>query len=226
MSKKIVSYGIILFTKKENTSKFCIFQRRDTYAYSDFIQGFCFGVSAIEFASSLMTIEEKERIKEYSFDELWDDLGYQCLERKEYAKEKFLDSYEIVSRIKSSKCVKLQWGFPKGKPNKFETSKECALREFEEETCFSRNDIELWDIGPICETFQGYDGRTYETYYYIAETDRELPVKYVYYLNAIRKKTISSESLDLKWVTFEEAELLLSPRHQIILKKVLQIISQ
>lgn len=224
MSKKIISYGIILFTKQE-TLKFCIFQRRDTYAYNDYIQGLYHSNQAIEYASSLMTIEEKERIKEYSFDELWDDLGYVRSDRKEYAREKFLDSYETVSRIKSMDCIKLQWGFPKGKPDKNESPTDCALREFEEETGFSRNDIELWDIGPVCETFQGYDNRNYETYYYIAECHRELPIKYKYFTNAIRKKTISSESLDLKWVNFDEAGLLLSPQHQIILKKVIQIIS-
>jgi 8-oxo-dGTP pyrophosphatase MutT (NUDIX family) len=267
LDKKIKSYGIILFHRQKDKIKFCIYNRRDTYAYYDYLLGFydpriytpsggpleinssnpndSTEVSSIDANSekelcvsdrlallaSLMTSEEKDRIRNHSFDELWGDLFvnkyiYPYIERKEEAREKFESSKERVLKIKSGSSIKgTGWGFPKGKQNKNELPKDCAFREFEEETGFTKHECELWDIGPICETFIGYDWRTYESYYYIAETKKEFQTRYITTPKSIRKLTVSSETYDLKWVTFEESEEYLCPRHQIILKKVLALIS-
>lgn len=238
----IKSYGIILFTK--NTSgkiKYCIYNRRDTYAYYDYLRGFYDPrispytkqiSDRLMLLGSLMTQEEKDRIRDHTFDELWEDLFvnkyiYPYIDCKEEAKNKFQLTRDNLLKIKSSKNIKdTGWGFPKGKPNeKSELPKDCAFREFEEETGFSRHDCELWDIGPICEKFVGYDCRTYETYYFIAETKYERPIRYLSTPKSIRKLTISSESYDLKWATYEEAQLLLCPRLNIVLKKVNGIVT-
>lgn len=236
--KKIKSYGIILFTRQKNKIKFCIYNRRDTYAYYDYLLGFydprMYNINVsdrLSLLASLMTPEEKERIKNHTFDELWDDLFvnkyiYPFIERKEEAREKFERTKESVLKIKSGESVKgTGWGFPKGKQNKNELPKDCAFREFEEETGFTKYECEMWDIGPICETFVGYDWRTYESYYFIAETKKEFPTRYIMTPKAIRKLTVSAETYDLKWVTLEESEEYICPRQQLILKKVLALIS-
>lgn len=235
--KKIKSYGIILFTRE--TNKFCIYNRRDTYAYYDYLRGFYdpriynnMPSDRLLLLGSLMTGEEKERIRTFTFDELWEDLFvnkyiYPYVECKEEARKKFESSKDALLKIKScSTIIDTGWGFPKGKQSdKNELPKDCAFREFEEETGYSRHDCEIWDIGPICETFIGYDGRTYETYYYIAESKKELQVRYIQTPKAIRKLTVSAETYDLKWVTIDESQFYLCPRLQLVLKKVNDLIN-
>jgi 8-oxo-dGTP pyrophosphatase MutT (NUDIX family) len=241
--RKIKSYGIILFTRGSSASsrepKFCIYNRRDTYAYYEYLRGFYDPriinnrlSERLMLLGSTMTSEEKERIRIHTFDELWEDLFvhkyiYPYIECKEEARKKFNYTRENLLKIKSGNCIlDTGWGFPKGKQDdKNELPKECAFREFEEETGYSRNDCEIWDIGPICESFVCYDGRTYETYYYIAESKKEFPVRYITTPKAIRKLTVSSESYDLKWVTYAESQLLLCPRLQLVLKKVVDLIT-
>jgi 8-oxo-dGTP pyrophosphatase MutT (NUDIX family) len=274
--KKIKSYGIVLFHRHKDKIKFCIYNRRDTYAYYDYLLGFydpriytsssysapvtpttyttqsptltmasssetgvlqeekekeiCVS-DRLALLASLMTLEEKERIRNHSFDELWEDLFvnkyiFPYIEKKEEARQKFEFSKERVLKIKSGSNIKdTGWGFPKGKQNKNELPTECAFREFEEETGFTRHECELWDIGPICETFVGYDSRIYETYYYIAETKKDFQTRYIMTPKAIRKLTVSSETYDLKWVTVDDCDEYLCPRQQIVLKKVLALIS-
>ena len=111
-----------------------------------------------------MTIGEVENIKNYSFDELWNMLWlnknikqYQteyeiskgnlqiCYQIFQF--EKILEDAEITTQKK-------KWGFPKGRRNLRETDYNSALREFEEETNFKKEDYSiLRNIKPVEEIF-------------------------------------------------------------------------
>lgn len=62
-----------------------------------------------------------------------------------------------------------EWGFPKGRRNKYETDMECALREFHEETGICHQDVHiLKNISQFREVFTGTDNHTYTHIYYMA----------------------------------------------------------
>jgi 8-oxo-dGTP pyrophosphatase MutT (NUDIX family) len=63
-----------------------------------------------------------------------------------------------------------EWGFPKGRRNKYESEIDCAVREFKEETGYTDDDFVIINkIKPLVEIFIGTNGVTYRHIYYIAE---------------------------------------------------------
>ena len=80
-----------------------------------------------------------------------------------------LDLKYIVSNIKA-KYDTDEWGFPKGRKNRFETDIQCALREFKEESGYTYEDINIInEIAPLIEEFDGTNGIRYRHIYYVAE---------------------------------------------------------
>jgi 8-oxo-dGTP pyrophosphatase MutT (NUDIX family) len=168
--------------------KFLLVQRKHSLGYVDFIRGKykLDNIDGINFLFQHMNREEINKIKNLDFDELWKDLWNNDETKinniqKEYtnAKQKFenlktnneielnLDFYiENVEPIYKSN----EWGFPKGRKSKNENSRDCALREFSEETNIPMNKINLIDeIEPIEENLIGTNGIKYRHIYYIAE---------------------------------------------------------
>lgn len=106
----------------------------------------------------------------------------------------------------------LEWGYPKGRKlrNKPESDKECAIREFCEETGLTETDIKIIDeIEPIIEIMTGTDGRQYVHTYYVAEsiTDKK-PI------------TTSNEINDVDFFTVDQADRIIRDYH-IEKKKIL-----
>ena len=140
----ITSYGIILFSRNESGNiVFLLGQRRDSYAYIEFIRGTYHHRNSLYYLFSQMTPDEVKRIKEHKhkFDTLWEDLwvnhegrlfhyGYARASRS--FNNAMIQLDEILGRIEPG-IKEPQWGFPKGKKHKEETEIECALREFQEE---------------------------------------------------------------------------------------------
>lgn len=63
-----------------------------------------------------------------------------------------------------------EWGFPKGRRNKFESDRTCAIREFKEESAYKDEDFVMIDnIEPLVERFTGTNGVEYRHIYYVAE---------------------------------------------------------
>lgn len=80
-----------------------------------------------------------------------------------------LDLAYIVSVVKAEYAID-EWGFPKGRKNRFETEEECAIREFKEETGYQNEDFRLVkEIAPLVEDFTGTNGVQYRHIYYVAE---------------------------------------------------------
>ena len=107
-----------------------------------------------------------------------------------------------------------EWGFPKGRKNAYESDIQCALREYEEETGYSRNDLNLIkNILPYEEIFTGSNYKSYKHKYFIAKSHESTPSK------PFQKSEVS----DLQWFTLEEALAKIRP-YNIEKKRILELV--
>ena len=165
--------------------QYLLIQRKDTLGYVEFMRGKYDELNKDYIITLLetMTLGEVANIRKYSFDELWNMLWlnknikqYQTeydiskrkftnlLGNKYFQFEKILEDAEITYTEK-------EWGFPKGRRNLRETDYNCALREFEEETNFKKEDYSiLRNIKPVEEIFYGSNNIKYKHIYYIAKS--------------------------------------------------------
>jgi ADP-ribose pyrophosphatase YjhB (NUDIX family) len=231
----IVSYGIILYHINKNNINFLLYHRRDTFEYMDFIRGMWNTEMQIIDLFRLMSVEERKRIREYTFKELWDDLWIQhdCkIYREGYskAKKKYdMIKYKIPYILDNTETSVLSppWGFPKGKKNGYhEDSIKCALREFTEETKIDLNKIDLVHSNSFTENFKGSNNKNYTTHYYIAETKEYNVPKPSSIADCIRKKTLSEEASEIKWFTIDETLDLVDENKKEIIKNILPVIEE
>lgn len=227
----ITSYGLVTFCMVEGEPKFLLYQRRDNYEYVDLVRGNWHTEKKFGDLFISLTFEERERLRLYTFGELWKDLwvgdvrteGYIKAEKKYNAMKHKISEYMLKGI--PSKYSEPPWGFPKGRKSYGKESEvECAIREFAEETKMSIDDVYIWDIKPYQETYKGTDGKIYGTYYYLAESQYEMPIKKIKLHGSIREETVSEEAAEVVWVGFEEACRKLDIRKQLILRKVISLI--
>jgi 8-oxo-dGTP pyrophosphatase MutT (NUDIX family) len=65
--------------------------------------------------------------------------------------------------------METEWEFPKGRRNFLEKDLDCALREFEEETGYSKNKIKVIEnLMPFEEIFIGSNHKSYKHKYFLA----------------------------------------------------------
>lgn len=199
-SDPVSSYGIIAFidknfeynedTKKNLTSleevvcekeyknlKVLMIERRNTMGYDGFVRGKYFNNDQEYILKTYleeMTGEERDKIKNLSFDELWDDLwcNHSCIQFKQdkiksKAKYSKLDIKKLLDDTET-KYNFTEFGFPKGRKNNKENALNCAEREFSEETFYKKTDYTLLDIPPIVENFKGTNNINYKHVYYFA----------------------------------------------------------
>lgn len=177
--------------------KFLMVSRKHSLGYIEFIMG-RYSLSNIDHLTFLiqqMLPSEIKKIKENinNFRELWTDLWGDKSDNPKHATE-YLNSMELFKKInnKHEVDIKLEFlldkieplpiyktpelGFPKGRKNRGETSRECAIREFVEESGYNEDDIKIIDeIQPITEILTGTNGVRYRHIYYLAElvTDKK-----------------------------------------------------
>lgn len=234
-SSSIKSYGLIVFFRDTDSTKFLLIQKRETYEYMTFMKGKWRTRNDVNLLFSKMTKDERYRIRNYTFDELWNDLwisdkysfytsGYNHADRKY---REIRNSIPHLLDSTSSDTTHLPWEFPKGKKSTgFETYVECAFREFYEETGIHTKNVELISgCVPVGEIYVGGDNRKYSTLYYIAEAKELIEPKKFSTPKSIRKMTVSSEAIDAKWMTAEELTPLVSRTRRIVIKKILRLIS-
>ena len=228
----ITSFGLIVFHKLlSGEFHFLLQQRRDTFEYIDFIHGMWKSDGKLSALFTLMSAEERLRIREFTFQELWDDLFVERsskMYREMYpkAKKKYESVRHLIPNVLDTTQTYVDeppWGFPKGKKNHFrEPEIECAVRETEEETRINRDDIEVIPLHKYSEKFQGTNGKTYATYYFLSEMKTNLLPTKMSTPNCIRKDTISEEASEIMWVPYPEACKYLNPRRQLILRETLR----
>ena len=187
----ITSIGIIAFKKVDDTHKYLMICRKDSLGYVDFMRGKypLFNKEYLMNIINEMTVEEKRRILEVDFDVLWKDLwgnllGIQYRGEERTSRDKYNSLKEGIM-IKNKLCTLKslieesttkwetpEWGFPKGRRNYQEKDLTCALREFEEETGYNKNSINIIsNIVPYEEIFTGSNFKSYKHRYFLGLAD-------------------------------------------------------
>jgi ADP-ribose pyrophosphatase YjhB (NUDIX family) len=174
--------------------EFLMVQRKDSLAFVEFIRGkyVLENVSYIKQLLANMTQDETDRLQTKTFSELWKDLwmygsnrcymkeqhdsenklnqlrsGYQLVDCQTQTHQ-WIDMNSIMAEITT--CLpETEWGFPKGRRNLMESDRNCAIREFKEETGIKVNKIRVRYDKPIDEVFTGSNHVRYKHVYYIVE---------------------------------------------------------
>ncbi len=177
--------------------KIVMIRRKDTIGYVEFLRG-KYNIHKYDYIIKLfdmMTKLEKDRILEIrDFDKLRTHLGMtkkNYIYKNEYdsAKIKFntlINNTIMIKNEKMNNKVKLsqleylikkskniwkdtEWGLPKGRKHQKETSINCAVREFLEETGIPKSDITvLVNIKPLEEIYTSFNNVKYRHIYYFA----------------------------------------------------------
>jgi ADP-ribose pyrophosphatase YjhB (NUDIX family) len=217
----ITSYGCIVFRWFRNSLQYLMVQRRDSLAYVEFLRG-KYRLDNVKYISRLlqgMTRDELNRLRDLSFTELWNRLwtgasrnfireqtdadaklthlrnGY-CIGGDSKNEPVSLD--ELMDKISDDECLpETEWGWPKGRRDLMETDRECAVREFWEETGIRPHSIRFLDgLSPVQEEYTGSNGIRYRHVYFLAE--------YVGPYHSTQSRFQSNEIKSVKWMDVTE----------------------
>ena len=225
--KPLVSHGIITYRENSaNQYEYLLVCRKHTFGFIDFMRGkyAINNKNHIKDIINEMTNEEKNSIREKPFIDIWLELwGSQSntyfVNEKIFANEKFNllakgivindDFYNTKSLLDecSMDWKTPEWGFPKGRKNFKECGKDCALREWSEETGYKNEDVELIDnIATFDEVVIGSNYQSYKDSYYLGKFKGVTN-------DSNRIKIQKMELSDAKWCTLEEVCKLVRPYH-------------
>ncbi len=213
----ITSYGVILFTPSEEGLKYLMIRRKDSFGYIDFIRGKYspYNVEQLQNTINEMSNVEKERICTKPFDYLWKQMwggtsNNQFRNEESISSKKFdlitngvvinnvnYTLKELVDKSPTS-WGETEWEFPKGRRNANERDIDCAVREFEEETGYSKDAIDIIDnILPFEEIFVGSNYRSYKHKYFLAYMNNS---QNMYNVQNFQKSEVSK----LEWKSYDE----------------------
>lgn len=233
--RAITSYGVLLFTvvtsNGKNEIRYQIQQRRDSISFQEFIKD-ALPLNEIEMHIGMMSKEERKRCIDYYLKDdprsLWDDLWINHksriykndMERCCKAFRKNMEKYIDLFLDDTKGALENSWGFAKGRKQSNETEKECAFREFEEETTISKDIVQSLKIPEYKELYTGSDGKPYCTVLYIAYVPYipEIHVKTT--PDNIRKTYVSEEVSEIMWCTYSECLQKLDIHKRDILKNL------
>ena len=220
----ILSCGVILCKKQDDIYKVLMINRKDSLCYIDFLRG-KYNLMDLVYVQVLLdkiTIAEKNRLLTDEFDELWkslwkiDALSEEIRSKNDYKEGK--RKYEVLKNgfHRGGEWYKLkemidksdtnyeetEWEFPKGRRNRQEKNKECAIREVQEETNYTKDDYDMiQNIIPLTEEFDAENKVRYKYLYYvgmITNFEKECIID-------TENKSQIQEISNLNWFTKEEA---------------------
>ncbi len=197
-------------------------QRKDSLSFMEFIRG-KYKIEQVEYIKQLlscMTHTERAYLLSKSFEDLWNYVWYQpsiprATTEFTEAKKKFdtlrdgvfigqqLITLELLLTNAPSQYVDPEWGFPKGRRRLHEADQDCAVREFCEETGFTKSDIGvLPNMSPFEEIFFGTNNVLYRHCYYIA---RMIPPTTAHSLTVDPSNLNQAREVRaIRWFSFEE----------------------
>ena len=212
----IISYGIIAY-KYNNLKKlyeFLMIRRKHTHGFNEFIRG-KYSVNNKNLLINLiteMTKKEQDLIICGDFDKLWhylwDNNNDNYLNDYNYSKNKYneligLNTIKHIIDNLEKNWTEPEWGFPKGKKDINELNCGCALREWNEESGISVNNIKIINnISTFKEIYIASNHLTYQTNYYLAECNN---------VSLNINKCDKNEVSDIKWLTLDECIKLIRP---------------
>jgi 8-oxo-dGTP pyrophosphatase MutT (NUDIX family) len=200
--KPITSFGILCYRiNLQNEIEYLLVQRKDSLGYVDFLRGKYNELNDFQLRNIInqMTEEEKSNILHCSYNELWDKLWNKPNEKYELKNK---EKYNYIKTNKSFlfnnniKWEEPEWGFPKGRRNFKEKDIDCGLREFEEETGYSKNSlIIIKNLNPFEEIFTGSNLKSYKHKYFLTKMNYEHSLDDTQFQK--------SEIGNMKWFTFD-----------------------
>lgn len=204
----ITSYGIILYTIKDNKKLFLIGRRMDSLEFLDMFNSRC-PVEKVEMYVYKCTPWEKQKLLSDSFDDIYNDsfAGHrnyrELLNRWQKIRPYIIKALKNNINFPTS-CM---YSLPKGKKKHGETREMAALREFEEETQIKIENIKKTTHIPYIHSFKGSDDKYYRTIYYVYTIDKDIQIPQVFrespYIH--RKKCVSAEMEYMLWVDINQA---------------------
>jgi len=189
----ILSYGIILYEEHDGESKIVMIERKDTIPYIEFLRGkykTIYNTEYIQLLFNRFSREEKKRISSYDFPYLWNTLWIHTETINKRIKGEYNHSIKMFEQLKkgyrdkdknlidicyfidntTSSYESNEWELPKGRRASYETNKECAIREVEEETNISNDKFNIINnIIPFTEEYTGINGVRYKHVYYVGK---------------------------------------------------------
>ena len=235
----ITSFGLIVFRKRDDHQyEYLMIRRRDTLGFIDFMRGkySAFDKSYILNMIVQMTVSEKKRILNQSFDDIWRELwGCEIVEptsqyknEEHISRDKFnslksgivltanAEFYTLETLVRLTESNQYtqwefaEWGFPKGRRNYQEKDYDCAVREFCEETGYPETSlVPIQNIVPYEEIFTGSNYKSYKHKYYLT---------YMSYEDSQQLVSVqSSEVSCAEWKSYEDC--MSSIRHYNVEKK-------
>ena len=210
----ITSVGLISFRMFHNKLQYLMIRRKHSLGFVEFMRGKypLYNYNYLLNIFNEMSVYEKEKIKNSSFDELWnylwgDNVGIQYRGEEKTSREKYesliigietKESYNLELLINNSNTVWIEpeWGFPKGRRNFQEKDLNCALREFEEETGYLKSNVKLvQNIIPYEEIFTGSNMKSYKHKYFLGYIDPSIEMT-----NTFQETEVS----EVKWLNYTE----------------------
>jgi 8-oxo-dGTP pyrophosphatase MutT (NUDIX family) len=197
-------------------------RRKDTLGFVDFMRG-KYPIYNYKYLCNIineMTIDEKNKLLTGNFDVLWKELwgenvSIQYRIEEKTSREKFellkngvssgKKNYNLDTLITTSSTdwQETEWGFAKGRRNYQEKDICCALREFHEETGYSKSSVNIiQNLVPFEEIFTGSNYKSYKHCYYIANIPENVKP-----LTSFQKSEVSK----LEWKSFEDAIDIIRP---------------
>lgn len=238
----ITSLGIIAFRCGNPGIEYLLIRRCNSLGFIDFMRGKypLYNKGYLMNIINEMTVEEKNLLRTKEFNELWEfvwgkGVGLQYRGEEKISREKFVSlklgitiknsEYNLFSLLDDSKTnwTEPEWGFPKGRRDYQEKDLQCAIREFEEETLYTRGQLKLiQNLLPYDEIFTGSNYKSYKHKYYLAfmDIDSSNDSSHVYKNSEISK---------LEWFSYENACKAIRPYNLeklSILEKVNKILTQ
>ncbi len=231
----ITSYGIIVFRKNPTNEQyeFLMIRRKDTFGYIDLLRGKyqIHNTDKIQQLVDEMSNDEKKKVLTTPFAELWQQLwgGQHSKTDETTILRKFemllntesTVSLETLIQNSSTNWVESEWEFPKGRKNYQEKDLDCALREFEEETGYSRFKLNIVEnVIPYEEIFIGSNNKSYKHKYFVAMMDFKDSLDQMPFQATEVSKT--------EWKTHEKCLTSIRPyslEKKIIISSVFEVIS-
>lgn len=201
-----------------NEIKILMIRRKHSLNFIEFIRGkYQNNKESVTNLFMLMTVNENNKIRTKTFDELWNEIWIHTAKNKIYQKEYIISKNKFnflkennffdffVNSI--SEYSEPEWGFPKGRRNPNEKNLNCALREFNEETNINVNNIHLLErTNYLEEEYNGTDYVKYKHIYYLASSENELQLN-------INNDNQLYEIGDIGWFTIFDAIEKIRPYH-------------
>lgn len=207
-----------LFMPKRSTPDeilFLLVERKDTVGFLNIVQGAYpeiepYRTKKINRFLGELTCEEREKLTTWAFVKLWEIAGSDK-KNVDKAQAKF-SNLNIEHLISNSTCHYEEADFlmPKGRLKYGENTRQCALREFSEETGYHRNDVDLLDVPPYTEQFTGTDGKMYRNVFYVARLREDARIN----TRLGDDPNQTKEVRNIGWFNLEECKQIMRDYHQ------------